>query len=130
VSESAPPFPPGRYGHRRAPRRARRWLPVIVFVVVLARTVWLAQRLYTQYGDPYPPQVTGLEQLTDSAVTVVFTVHMPDSRPVPCRLQALDESGAEVGYAEVPVPATGVQHRTLATSGRARAVDILGCRAG
>jgi len=124
----APVFPPGRYGRRRAPKRARRWLPVIGLALLVVGTLWLAQRLYGQYGDPYQPHVTGVEQLTDSSVTVVFTVSKPDARPVTCRIQAKDAAGAEVGYAQVPVASAGTVRTTLPTSRRAVAVDVLGCR--
>src|SRR5947199_4423837 len=108
---AAPVFPPGRDGRRRAPKRARRWLPAIGLALLVVGTLWLAQRLYGQYGDPYQPHVTGVEQLTDSSVTVVFTVSKPDARPVTCRVQAKDATGAEVGYAQVPVASAGTVRR-------------------
>jgi len=125
----APVFPPGRYGRRRAPRRARRWRAAIALTLLVVGTLWLAQRLYGQYGDPYQPHVTGVEKLTDSSVTVVFTVSDPDRRPVTCRVQAKDAGGAEVGYAQVPVASAGTVRTTLPTSRRAETVDVLGCRA-
>src|SRR5256885_3724129 len=56
---AAPVFPPGRYGRRREPRRARRWLPVALLTLVLVGALVLAERLYRQYGDPtYDPRIS------------------------------------------------------------------------
>jgi hypothetical protein len=129
VSSDAPVFPPGRYGRRRGARRGRRVAQAVVLAVLVLATFWLAQRLYAQYGNLYSGQVTGLEQVTDSSVTVVFTVQKPDSRPATCRLQATDASGAEVGYAEVSVTTGGTNRDTLPTTRRTTKVDVLGCRA-
>jgi hypothetical protein len=130
----APVFPPGRYGRRRDPRRARRrWLPIAVSVLLALGAVAIGARLYGQYGNsPYQASVTGIDQVTDSSVAVTFTVRKRDAGPAVCRVQAKDRSAAEVGYAEVPVNGAGtVRVRyTLTTSARPYAVDVLGCRAG
>jgi hypothetical protein len=130
VSDEAPVFPPGRYGRRREPGRARRIVPVVVLVLIVLGCLWLAERLYAQYGNLYQAQVTSVEQVTDTSVTVVFTVQKPDSRPATCRLQAKDASGVEVGYAEVPVTTGGTHRKTMSTTGRTTKVEVLGCRAG
>ena len=127
----APVFPPGRYGRRREPRRARRWLLAVLVVVLLVATFALVERLYGRYGNPpYQPQVTGTGQISDTSVTVTLNVRKRDPGPAVCRIQATDRSGAEVGYAEVPVGtgATVTTTYTLPTKGRAYAVDALGCR--
>jgi hypothetical protein len=98
---------------------------MIALVLIVLATFWLAERAYSRYGDPYQAHVTGLEQVTDTSVTVVFTVQKPGV----CRLKAIDASAAEVGYVEVRVNA-GTTRTTVTTTGRARAVDVLGCRAG
>ena len=125
---AAPVFPPGRYGRRRAPRRARRWLPAVLVALLLFGTFALVERLYGQYGNPaYQPQVMTTEQITDTSVTVTLSVRKRDTRPAVCRIQAKDRSGAEVGYAEVPVGDGGTVsvRYTLATKGRASVVDAL-----
>jgi uncharacterized protein (DUF58 family) len=129
---AAPVFPPGRYGRRRAPRRARRWLPFALAALVVLGALALVARLYGQYGNsPYDPRITATEQISDSSVTVTLTVRKRTNDPALCRVQARDRSGAEVGYAEVPVGPGGtatVRYR-LATTARPYAVDVLGCRA-
>jgi hypothetical protein len=97
-----------------------------VLVLLVLGTLWLAERAYSRYGDPYQAHVTGLEQVTDRSVTVVFTV----AKPATCRLQARDGNGVEVGYAEVTIHAAGTARETLTTTGRATVADVLGCRAG
>jgi Domain of unknown function (DUF4307) len=128
----APVFPPGRYGRRRERRRTPRWLPVALLLPVLVGVVWLAGRLYGQYGDP-PYQVTVRSQgaVTQSSVAVTFTVHKRDGGPAVCKVQAKDRSAAEIGYAEVPVgPGTDVTVTyTLVTHGRPDAVEVLSCHA-
>jgi hypothetical protein len=105
-----------------------------VAVVLVLAALWLAGRLYGRFADPYQPRVTGIEQVTEESVTVLFTVHRPDSRSATCRIQAKDAAGAEVGYAEVPVGAQipagadGPVSAKLLTTRRAAVADVLGCR--
>jgi hypothetical protein len=127
---TVPTFPPGRYGRRRSGRRTPRWAVVIPLAVVLLAALYLAVHLFAQYGDPaYQPTVTGYGQITDSSITVSFTVHERDPGPTTCQLEAKDYSAAQIGYAEVPVPAgSDVSVRfTLHTSTRPYAADILRC---
>jgi hypothetical protein len=128
---TAPVFPPGRYGRRRASGRRRLWVPVVALVVLVLAVLALVGRLYGRYGDPpYRTQITRTDPVTDSAVTVTFTVRKHDPAPAVCGLQAKDRTGAEVGYAEVPVgagtPVTVIY--PLPTRARPYAVDVLGCR--
>ncbi len=132
VTPEAPVFPAGRYGHRREPGRRSRVVPAILLVVVVIAGLYLAVHLYRQYGDAaYQPSVPSVTSSGDTSVTMEFTVHKSGGGPAVCRVQAKDHSGAEVGYAEVPVPeGRDVTVRyTLATSGRSFAVTVLGCQA-
>jgi hypothetical protein len=128
---TAPVFPPGRYGWRREGGRRRLWVPVLLLVVLVLAALALVGRLYGRYGDPaYQTQVTRTDPVTDSAVTVTFTVRKHDPAPAVCQLQAKDRSGAEVGYAEVTVGAGTPVTVTypLPTRARPYAVDVLRCR--
>ena len=128
----APVFPPCRYGRRRSPRLGRRWLSVALAVVIAAGVAALVWRLYDRYGNAADQTtVTGQDQVTDTSVTVAFTVQERTAGPALCRVQARDRAGAEVGYAEVPVGAgtTVAVRYTLRTSARPYVVDVLGCRA-
>ena len=126
----APVFPPGRYGRRRSPRRGRRWLSVILAVLLAAGMAALVWKLYGRYGNPaYQTTTPTMDQVSDRSVTVDFTVRKRAAGPAVCRVQARDHSGAEVGYAAVPVGAgtTVAVRYTLTTTGKAYAVDVLGC---
>jgi hypothetical protein len=134
TTTTAPVFPPGRYGHRREPRRGRRWLAYLLLAPVLAAGLWLAVRLYDQYADSsnYEPIVTGFTVVSDQQVDVRYEVGKADKSPATCRLQATDQSSREVGYAEVSVP-SGSDVRgsyTMTTKARAANVSVLGCSAG
>jgi hypothetical protein len=90
----------------------------------------MAWRLYDRYGEAtYQPQLT-VDRLSDSTADVTLTVTKRDTGPAVCRIQALDRSHAEIGYAEVPVaagPTVSVRY-PLATRGRAYDVEVLGCQ--
>lgn len=127
-----PAFPPGRYGRRREGRRTRWWVTAIPLVAVLIAAGYLALHLYNQYGNPaYQATVTGYPQITDKSITVTFTVHKRGGGPAVCQVLAKDYSAAQVGYAEVDVPAgTDVSMSyTLATSSRPYAAEVPRCRA-
>jgi hypothetical protein len=130
---ASPVFPPGRYGRRREPRRARRWLPYALVSPVLIVAVFLAAHLYGQYGNaPYQGSVQSTSQVSSSSVTVTLAVHKSGGGTAICGVQAQDRSGAEVGYADVPVPAgtdVTVTYQ-LKTTSAAFAVEVTTCRAG
>jgi hypothetical protein len=104
---TAPVFPAGRYGRRRQSRRTPRWVPAVLAVAVVAVGVLLAVRLYGQYGDPnYRVSTTRSSQITDTGVTVDFTVVVPTGGSAVCLVRARAYSGAVVGTAEVTVAAS------------------------
>jgi hypothetical protein len=105
----------------------------LLLVPVLVAAGWLAVLLYQKYGnDQYQGTLTGYGEVTDAKVIVRFTVSKSGGGPAICQVQAKDYSMAEVGYADVRVPAgKSVQVTyTLTTTRRAYGVDILGCHAG
>ncbi len=132
---TAPVFPPGRYGRRREPRRTPRWLvPVLVALVILAG-VGAGARLYRQYGDPnYKATVIRYTDITDTGVTVDFSVQVPPGGSARCALRGRSYDGAEVGRAEVTVTAapgerTVTSRHTVATSGRPFIGEVVRCAA-
>jgi hypothetical protein len=103
---TTPAFPPGRYGRRRDGRR-RTLGPILLAVTTLAASLLLAVRLYGQYGDPtYDAKLISYTDITDSGVTVQFTVHVPAGGSATCGLRARSYEGAEVGRRTVTVSAT------------------------
>ena len=132
---TAPVFPPGRYGRRRAPRARRRWLVPVLAALVVAAGVWAAARLYDQYGDPaYDARVVRYTGITDTGVAVDFTVRVPPGGSARCVLRARAYDGAEVGRAEVTVRAapggrTAAGRHTVATTARPFIGEVVRCRA-
>jgi hypothetical protein len=129
---TAPMFPPGRYGHRREPVRARRrWTVPVMVVAIVAVMGLVAVRLFLEYGnDQFTPNVIGTSDITSTGVTVKFRVQKPGGAAATCTVQALAYSQAEVGAAQVPVPKgtdVTVTYR-LATTARAYAAEIPDCQ--
>ena len=131
---SAPIFPPGRYGRRRAARRGRPWLAGLVVAGVLAALALMSVRLYWQYGDPtYDAEVITYTDITDAQILVKFQVTVPPGGSADCLLRARSRDGAEVAREMVRVTAEAgkkhpiVQHR-LATTGRAFLGEVMRCR--
>jgi hypothetical protein len=91
----------------------------------------LAIALYQRYGSPdYQPQVVHFE-LADDHATVRFEVFKPSGRPGVCHVRARNRAGAEVGAADVPVPAgkrVAVTY-TLTTTGPPVSAEVTACRA-
>ena len=75
-----PVFPPGRYGHRREGRR-RPVVPIVILAVVLAASLLLSVKLFQRYGQTdYQPQIVGWQPITDTTMTIKFTVRVPAGR--------------------------------------------------
>lgn len=135
TGSGAPVFPPGRYGHRREPRRRRPWLVALLLVLVVAAGAVLALRLYRQYGDPtYDAQVVRYTDITDTQVVVEFRVTVPAGGEAICVVRARSRDGAEVGKVEVRVDAAPGETRPvtkyrLVTTARPINGEVVRCRA-
>ena len=130
---TTPAFPPGRYGRRRDGRR-RLTVPIAFGVLVLALSVLLTVRLYDRYGDPdYDPRILGWTEVTDTNMTIEFTVRVPAGGSAECVLRARSYDGAEVGRRTVtviaPAGATTAEGREpVTTTARASHGDVVRCR--
>jgi hypothetical protein len=128
---ATPVFPPGRYGRRRAERRHRPWLVVLVGALVLVASAGIGYRLHRQYGDPeHSARILSESERTADHVTIRFEVRSDGRNPAICIVRARAKDGLVIGSAEVPV-APGkrvVQTYTLVTRERAFVVDIPKCR--
>jgi Domain of unknown function (DUF4307) len=131
---TAPTFPPGRYGRRRSPRKAPRWVLPLLVVGVVAVGLGLSWQMYRNYAaDRITSQVTAFSIVSDSAVKLSFQVVKDPGQRATCIVRARSRDGREVGRAEVPVPAgasgekTVLVTYTLATSKRAVAPEVYGC---
>ncbi len=136
IPSGAPVFPPGRYGRRRAPGRRRPMLAGLLGLTLVATlSVFVAVRLYQQYGDPtYDATVITYTGITDTQVLVDFRVNVPPGGSAVCVLRARDRAGADVAREQVTVTArpgerqVTAQHR-LVTTGRPFIGEVLRCRA-
>lgn len=128
---AAPVFPPGRYGRRRAERRRRPWLAVLLGVLVMIASAGIGYRLYKQYGDPeHSARILSESERTADHVTIRFEVRSSGRTPAICIVRAQAKDGLVIGSAEVPVAAGKrvEQTYTLLTRERAFVVDIPKCR--
>jgi hypothetical protein len=124
-------FPPGRYGHRREHKR-RRWILPTILIGVIAIMALISVKLYGQYGKPrIAATVVKLSDVTNTSMTVTFTVSKPNGEPAVCTVDALARSGVRVGTAEVNVPDgknVQVKH-AVSTTQRAYVANVPSCRA-
>jgi hypothetical protein len=128
--DPGPMFPPGRYGHRRAPRRTRRWVIGMLAALTVLATVGLAGLLYQRYGVPeYQPTVVRYDEITDTGVTVDFRVRKPAGHTATCHLRSRGREGREVGAAEVAVPLGATVEVTyrLVTTARPVTAEVTRC---
>ena len=85
------PYPPGRYGRRREPRRRRPLLVALLATATVLAMLAVTVRLYTEYGrSGYEPTVLRLEPAGETDVTVTFVVAKPGGGSARCLLRAMD----------------------------------------
>ncbi|MFG1928091.1 DUF4307 domain-containing protein [Cryptosporangium sp. NPDC048952] len=128
---TAPVFPPGRYGRRRAVRAYPRWLvPALVGVVVVVGLA-ITGKLYTTYGDDHVEgRVLRYAVVSDREVRIEFEVSGTRETPVRCAVRSRAEDGSEVGRTEITVPegdSVITRTVTLTTSKRAVSGESGGC---
>jgi hypothetical protein len=126
-------FPPGRYGRRRSVAvRRRRWTTPAIGLAILAVMGLITVKLYVQYGrDGFTPNVIGSSNITDTSITVTFTVAKGEGVEGSCTVQAFTYGDTQVGEAQVPVPAAGTQVRityTLTTTSKAYIAEVPACQ--
>jgi hypothetical protein len=124
-------FPPGRYGRRREPRARPRWTVPVLVVVGVAIMSLIAVKLYFEYGnDKFTANVISSSQITDSSITVIFSVAKSDSAPATCTVQAFAYDDSQVGQAQVPVPAGSnvTVTYTLKTTARPYIGEVPACQ--
>ncbi|WP_344137321.1 DUF4307 domain-containing protein [Luedemannella flava] len=127
-------FPPGRYGRRRDPNPRARWVPVVAGLLVIAAGLAVTVKLYRQYGvPPYQVGATSVTEVTARSVKISFEVRVPEGEGTRCTVRSRNRAGAEVGRAEVDLPAAGPQARTvrggtvLTTTDQPFYSEVLGC---
>jgi hypothetical protein len=94
----------------------------------------IAVKLYRQYAlAPYQVTVLSVTDIGDHQVTVTFEVRKPAGESALCTVRARNRAGAEVGRAEVQVPAGAAEETrsrvtyTLRTTERPVTGEVPGC---
>ncbi|MFI5957725.1 DUF4307 domain-containing protein [Cryptosporangium sp. NPDC051539] len=128
---TAPVFPPGRYGRRRAQRSYPRWLvPALVGVVVVVG-LGIAGKLYTTFGDNgVDARVLRYSVVSDREVRIELEVSGKRDTPLRCEVRSRAADGSETGRAAISVPSgESVITRivTVATTQRAVSGESDGC---
>lgn len=129
---TTPVFPAGRYGRRRDGRR-RLAGPIVLAVVIAVAAVALLFRAYGMYGSHhYEAQTIRWTNVTESQVTIDFTVTVPAGGSATCGLRARDYDGFEVGRRTVTVRATGDDEvikasEVITTDARTVVADVVRC---
>jgi hypothetical protein len=136
VSEThttAPVFPPGRYGRRRADGR-RRLVPIVAVVVFGLGLAGLTYAYYVKFGQTdYVADIIGWDDPSDTEMVVEFRVRVPENGAAMCMVRARDYDGFEVGRRAVTIPAPegggAVEAReSVPTERRGSVGDVMGCR--
>ena len=122
--------PPGRYDE---PRALPPWARVGGAVLLLAALVALSFVGYRHYATGRAQFANlGAQVVSDTSVTVRFSVVVEGQRSVQCVLQARDRDNREVGSRVVTVRSeqtrTVTREETLTTTRRAVAAEVLSCR--
>jgi hypothetical protein len=136
TGQTAPVFPPGRYGRRRDPSyaRRRRWMTWVVGALVALFGVAIAVKLYNQYADPpYAVTIVTVKDISEHGVTVTFDVRVPAGEGATCTVEGHTREGRLVGRATVDVPPGGPDQTmvrvtyTLATEQAPVTGEVPGC---
>lgn len=117
-----------RYGRSGPSPRTARILIAALAAVFLAVVAWVGVR----YADvDVRAETVAYEHVGDSRLEVTFQVTMRPGVSAVCRVQAMDDKRAQVGFVEVPIPAQqtsrSIHTVQIATQGTAVSGTVLGC---
>jgi hypothetical protein len=125
-------FPDGRYGRRREAKRRRPAVTAALTVGVVLAGLFAAWRLSELYGqNEVSERLLGFDDSVPGQVTVEFEVYKPAGEGAMCAVRSRDLAGAEIGYAEVEIPADDATHVVtsypLAVEGVPNTGEVLRC---
>ena len=123
-------FPPGRYGRRRERKGPSPWLVGSVAAIAVAGGLTISVAMYDQYGrTDFTGNVIAFDT-SERSVDITFEVYKPAGEGATCLVRARSADGAEVGHAEVSIPAeesaTSVDY-TLETSAKPVTGELVRC---
>ncbi|MFB9660928.1 DUF4307 domain-containing protein [Glycomyces mayteni] len=125
-------FPDGRYGHRREPSKRRPGVTAVLTAGVITAGVVAAWLLVQANGqNDVTERLLAYDDSIEGQVAVTFEVYKPAGEGATCAVRSRDLAGAEIGYAEVEVPAddsTRVEMTyVLPVEGDANTGEVLRC---
>ena len=114
------------------PDRRRPAVTVELTVAVVAAGLFASWRLSELYGqNEVSERLLGFDDSVPGQVTVQFEVYKPAGEGAMCAVRSRDLAGAEIGYAEVEIPADDATHvetaYTLAVEGQPNTGEVLRC---
>ena len=125
--------PAARYGRQRLSRRARRWIVVVLTVLVVALGGVIAAVGYERLGTAdIEATMMGYRLTDDETVSVTITVIRKDpARPAVCIVRARSKDGSETGRREILLPPSAqksLQLTTVVKTSRPPVIaDVYGC---
>ncbi|MQM25441.1 DUF4307 domain-containing protein [Glycomyces albidus] len=125
-------FPDGRYGRRREPSRRRPAVTAAFTAGVIAAGAVAAWLLTESYGqDELSERLLAYDDSVPGQVEITFEVYKPAGEGATCAVRSRDLAGAEIGYAEVEVPADASTHvemtYVLPVEGDVNTGEVLRC---
>ncbi|APX32669.1 hypothetical protein BH708_08015 [Brachybacterium sp. P6-10-X1] len=121
--------PADRYGAPLLSKRAARVLVALAAIALLAVVALVGY--WTTTSSPIRSQMVGYDHLADDVIAVDYTVTMDPGTGATCRIQAMNEGRAQVGFVETTIPPQTdrrtAHHVEISTQGEAVSAEVLGC---
>ena len=120
--------PADRYG---APLLSKRVSRVLIALAAIAFVAVVALVGYWSTSAPIRSEMVGYDHVADDVLAVDYTVTMDPGTGATCRLQAMNEGRAQVGFVETTIPPQTerrtAHHVEISLQGEAVTAEVLGC---
>lgn len=120
--------PADRYGAPKISKRISRILVALVAAVFLAVVALVG---YWAASPPIRADMVGYDHVADDVIAVQYSLTMDPGTEATCRIQALNEGRAQVGFVETTIPAQTerqtVHSVEISTQGEAVSAEIVAC---
>lgn len=120
--------PADRYG---APKISKRTARILIALVAAAFLAVVALVGYWVASPPIRADLVGYDHVADDVIAVQYSLTMDPGTEATCRIQALNEGRAQVGFVETTIPAQSerqtVHSVEISTQGAAVSAEIVGC---
>ncbi|MGP5088916.1 DUF4307 domain-containing protein [Brachybacterium tyrofermentans] len=120
--------PADRYG---APTISKRTSRILVALVAAAFLAVVALVGYWVASPPIRADMVGYDHVAEDVIAVQYSLTMDPGTEATCRIQALNEGRAQVGFVETTIPAQSerqtVHSVEISTQGKAVSAEIVAC---